>query len=565
MTHSAWKPPAAEFVPAEVLAGYAQLTQIGRGGDSVVYRAREISLNRDVAIKVLLVDDEERASRFTREVQITVELGRAHPNIVNVLAVGTTVSGRPAIVMDYYEQGTLHDRLKAHGPFPVEEVVTIGSVLADALAFAHGRGVLHRDVKPQNVLVLPTSWVLADFGVARLIDAEHTASAETFTYRHAAPQVLDGLPPSASDDIWSLGSTLYTLLDGRPPFASNDPGDDTALAYLRRARTEPHRRLTQPDQVGIAKVIDRCLVKGVADRWASAAELRQALESLRSHAWEPTAPRTSVQPAPADRLPPPPEPSTEALAWAPREQPATPATTPTPVAPPTPPPTTPPADPAPIAISALGFEHGAAEPNLVGPDSSAQVDAEPTARAAAAAGARPPAGSSPGLSDQPLGTPRTGGGGKRTRTLWVWGGVALVIGLGLGIGRVLLSTGQDTPSADEPTAGPSSPQTVPTLTGEPEQTAQPRRADPKLAFDFLKLDSDGTTLELKWTDPSDGLGTFVLTQLGKEQKPVYQFPAGTTTGSLPYALKPGRTCFLLSVVMPDRSLGQGAPVRCLNR
>ena len=80
----------------------------------------------------------------------------------------------------------------AFGPLPAEEVGRIGAVLADALSFAHERGVLHRDVKPQNVLVLPTSWVLADFGIARLVDSEHTSSAETFTYRHAAPQILDG-------------------------------------------------------------------------------------------------------------------------------------------------------------------------------------------------------------------------------------------------------------------------------------------------------------------------------------------------------------------------------------
>ena len=96
-------------------------------------------------------------------------------------------------------------------------------VLADALAFAHAHGVLHRDVKPQNVLVLPTSWVLADFGIARLVDSEHTASAETFTYRHASPQMLDGAPPTAADDLWSLGSTLYTLLDGRPAVRQRRP------------------------------------------------------------------------------------------------------------------------------------------------------------------------------------------------------------------------------------------------------------------------------------------------------------------------------------------------------
>ena len=184
---NAWRPPRAASPPPEEIEGYADLVEIGRGGDSVVYKARDLAVERDVAIKVLSVDDPVRAQRFVREIEITVELGRQHPNIVTVLAIGTTASGRPAIVMDYFERGSLHDQLRTRGPLAVDEVVAVGVVVADALAFAHAHGVLHRDVKPQNVLVLPTSWVLADFGIARLIDTEHTASVETFTYRHASP------------------------------------------------------------------------------------------------------------------------------------------------------------------------------------------------------------------------------------------------------------------------------------------------------------------------------------------------------------------------------------------
>lgn len=94
-----------------------------------------------MSIKVLNVDDEARAARFAREVEITLDLGRQHPNIVTVLATGITGSGRPAIVMEFYPGGTLHDRLREFGPLPVDEVVRIGMVLADALSFAHDRGV----------------------------------------------------------------------------------------------------------------------------------------------------------------------------------------------------------------------------------------------------------------------------------------------------------------------------------------------------------------------------------------------------------------------------------------
>ena len=151
-------------------------------------------------------------------------------------------------------------------------MVAIGTVLADALSFAHTHGVLHRDVKPQNVMVLPTSYVLADFGIARLAGSEHTASVERFTYRHASPQILDGHPPTASDDIWSLGSTLFMLLDGRPPFASDDPDEDTALAYLRRVRVEktrePAHHEGQGDAEQVMAVVERCLAKDIGERFA---------------------------------------------------------------------------------------------------------------------------------------------------------------------------------------------------------------------------------------------------------------------------------------------------------
>src|SRR5690606_1233079 len=122
------------------------------------------------------------------------------------------------------------------------EVLSVGTVVADALSFAHRHGVLHRDVKPQNILVLPTSYVVADFGIARPIDAARTTPVEWFSFRHASPEVLDGQPPAVADDIWSVGSTLFTLLDGAPPFATGVEAEDTALAYMRRVRTEPPRR-----------------------------------------------------------------------------------------------------------------------------------------------------------------------------------------------------------------------------------------------------------------------------------------------------------------------------------
>ena len=171
------------------------------------------------------------------------------------------------------------------------------------------QGVLHRDVKPQNVLLLPTSYVLTDFGIARMADAGHTASLERFSYRHASPQVLDGLEPAAADDVWSLGSTLHTLLDGRAPFASPDPADDTALGYLRRVRTGERRPLDRADVPdGLRTILDLCLAPAREDRYPSADDVHAALLALPTETRSWTPERTTT-PTPAPVVPAPPVPA----------------------------------------------------------------------------------------------------------------------------------------------------------------------------------------------------------------------------------------------------------------
>lgn len=276
----------------ESLPGFSHWEEIGRGGDATVYRAVQDALNREVAIKVLMVDDAESVRRFTREVQLMVSLGRQHPNIANVLQIGTSSKGRPCIVMDYYELGSLDRQLSKTGPLSPEEATDVGAVIADALAFAHGNGVLHRDVKPQNILRLPTSYVLSDFGIARLIDSGHTSSSDRFSYRHASPQVLDGAAPAEADDIFSLGATLFHLLDGQPPYTTTGPERDTALAYIGRVRTQPPRPLTRPDvPQRLVAIISHALEKDPARRFSSAAEFRDALRAvaLEAKQWGPTS------------------------------------------------------------------------------------------------------------------------------------------------------------------------------------------------------------------------------------------------------------------------------------
>jgi hypothetical protein len=273
---------APQASPIEVggLAGYRDAVEVARGGAGIVYRAWQERPGRYVAVKVLLLSDPAAVVRFRRELEITVALGRQHPHIVGVLDCGTTGAGQPYLVMEFYDLGSLHDQLAAGGPLPVGVAVAAGAAVADALAFAHGQGVLHGDVKPQNVLVRPTSYVLADFGLARRGTAEH-ATPDWFSYRHAAPQVLDGEPPTAADDVYSLGSTLYTLLAGRPPFADDDPDSDTALGYLRRARTAAPRPLTRAGvPAELIGIVRRCLARSREHRFPDAAAVRDALAAV---------------------------------------------------------------------------------------------------------------------------------------------------------------------------------------------------------------------------------------------------------------------------------------------
>jgi serine/threonine protein kinase len=468
------------------LAGYRDFVVIARGGESIVYRARQDALDRFVAIKVLVpVQEGEQASSspagvpadsrrwFQRELEITVRLGRSHPHIVTVLDTGETGTGEPCIVMEYHELGSLHDQIRVYGRLPASAVVMAGTVVADALAYAHGQGVLHRDVKPQNILVLPTSFVLADFGLARHIGAERSASLERFSYRHAAPQVLDGEQPTVADDVYSLASTLFTLLDGRPPFASDDP-NDTALAYLRRARTEAPRRIEATSAPAeLVAVISRGLSKRREDRFPDAASMRDALASIATDAqgWVPGVAR----PAPPLPAPPPPSPPLPA----------------------------PPAVAAPLARSAI--EHldepaGRRHPRgLRDPDGLEPTGMRPVARA------EPP---------RPIPRPRSSRS-RSSRSAWsrfaVRAVLALLVGAAVGFGATWFTASSNPSDPSTTTTG----RPLPSLTGSLAPTG-PAVNDPAIAPRITAVNDHGTSVDIRWTDRSDGRAGFTVVEVKGE-------------------------------------------------
>jgi Protein kinase domain len=286
----------ADTADAALVDGYDDPVEVGRGGFGVVYRAEQREFDRTVALKVLTgtVDDSARA-RFERECRAMGALSD-HPNIVTVFAAGTTRDGRPYLAMEYLPGGSLAERLVGHR-LVWPQAVTVGVKIAGALQRAHDGGVLHRDVKPENILVSAYDEpMLGDFGVARLQGGYVTRSGViTATFAHAAPEVLDGQAPTTASDVYSLASTIYSLIAGRPPFVQGE--EDTLPAVIARIATASPPDLRAegvPD--GVATVLEHALEKDPKARTASAAAFgRELAEAARAAGVEP--PPLAIAPA----------------------------------------------------------------------------------------------------------------------------------------------------------------------------------------------------------------------------------------------------------------------------
>ncbi|MFI6097459.1 serine/threonine-protein kinase [Lentzea sp. NPDC051213] len=203
------------------IPGLTDLRPLGAGGFATVYRAHQAQLGRDVAVKIdnrVLADERDRR-RFLREAQAAARLS-GHPHVVGVHDANITVQGTPYLVMELCTGGSLADQLDARGPLHHEQVRDLGIKLADALAAAHQEGVLHRDIKPGNILVdrygTPK---LADFGLAALLDAQggSTVTRDALSPSYAPPEAFAMAQPTPQADVYSLAATLYTLLAGKPP------------------------------------------------------------------------------------------------------------------------------------------------------------------------------------------------------------------------------------------------------------------------------------------------------------------------------------------------------------
>ncbi len=259
---------------------YRLIRLLGRGGMGSVYLARDLTLDREVAIKVVKTETgaPEVYERFRREAKTAAKL--SHPNIVPLHAFGE-LNGMPYFVMGYVRGESLAARLGRDGRLPEDEARRVLAEIADALDHAHRQGIVHRDVKPDNVLLDDESGraMLTDFGVAKA-----SGKAETVTMRGSVvgtPQFMS--PEQAAgrgdvdgrSDLYSLGVTAYAMLAGRLPFEGKSPGD--VLAKQLTEEAPPLRTLATTLSDATIQVVERCLAKDPAKRWPDARSLRLAV------------------------------------------------------------------------------------------------------------------------------------------------------------------------------------------------------------------------------------------------------------------------------------------------
>ncbi|MGV0836743.1 protein kinase domain-containing protein [Mycolicibacterium thermoresistibile] len=256
-----------------VAVGFADPQEIGRGAFGVVYRCLQPDLDRTVAVKVLTADlDQVNLERFMREQRAMGRLS-GHPNIVNILQVGTLSCGRPFIVMQYHPHGSLGDWIRNRGALDWREVLRQGIKLAGALAEAHRAGILHRDVKPGNILLTEYGEAqLTDFGIARIVGGFETGTGLiTGTPAFTAPEVLGGATPTVASDVYSLGATLFCALTGHAAFERRS-GESVVAQFLRISR-QPIPDLGRVDAPEpLIRAIERGMARDPVDRPASAAE-----------------------------------------------------------------------------------------------------------------------------------------------------------------------------------------------------------------------------------------------------------------------------------------------------
>ncbi len=260
---------------------YRLEARVGAGGMSTVYRATDETLQRPVAVKLMnreVASDSDQLERFRREARAVAQL--SHPHIVGVIDAGED-EGRPYIVFEYIEGETLKERIRRQGRLPIAEAVAYAIEIARALGAAHARHIVHRDVKPQNVLIDEEgSAKVTDFGIARTLDEEGlTADGRVLgTTDYVSPEQALGQPVTGQSDLYSLGVVLYEMLTGEVPFRGES---QVAVAMKHVREVIPDVRTKRPEiSASLAAIVEMATAKRREDRYADDAELIADLEDV---------------------------------------------------------------------------------------------------------------------------------------------------------------------------------------------------------------------------------------------------------------------------------------------
>ncbi|MGB9791158.1 MAG: Stk1 family PASTA domain-containing Ser/Thr kinase [Thermacetogeniaceae bacterium] len=259
---------------------YEIIAKLGSGGMANVYQAKDRVLNRVVTVKVLrdeLAEDKDFVRRFQLEAQAVASL--SHPNIVSIYDVGEE-DGLPYLVMEYVDGCNLKEIIKREGRLSPSEAISIGMQVCAALAHAHEKGIIHRDIKPHNILVMPGGRVkVADFGLARVLSLPAATMTQSGTVmgsvHYFSPEQAKGEDVGPESDIYSLGVVLYEALAGHVPFQ----GDNPITVALKHIQEEPPslRRENPAVSPALEEIIFKAMAKDPSKRFASAREMQNAL------------------------------------------------------------------------------------------------------------------------------------------------------------------------------------------------------------------------------------------------------------------------------------------------
>ena len=273
------QPPKVRDVDPLEVPGFELLDLVGRGGSGVCYRARDLSLNRTVAIKLLSdtrATDEDLRKQLLKEAEAAASL--VHSSIVRVHQIGQSLAGTPYLVMEYVEGGSLAEQLKTTSPIAPRKAAQLALDVTEAIRHAHEHGVIHRDLKPGNILLDDDSQPhVCDFGLARKLDPTETRNTTNIvgTPAYMPPEQARGEPTDARSDVYSLGATLYEMLGGRSPFHGVSAWD--TLYQVMTSEPLSVRKLNSAVPVDLETICAKCLEKRPENRYASAADLASDL------------------------------------------------------------------------------------------------------------------------------------------------------------------------------------------------------------------------------------------------------------------------------------------------